>query len=127
MAELGAGFSVPCGAESKMSPGTFALAAALAALASPATAACDFDFSLQVRDRSVTPAAAKIGASPQTWDLDSPTVFVTGRDVKLLIELRDQTGLLDPPYLVVRIADCGHGRARARVEAWDVALGLRED
>ena len=106
---------------------TTALALTFAALAQPAVASCSFQYSPTVRDDRVQNAVSQIGESAETWDLNKPKVFVTGRDVKLLFELRDQAGMLDCPYLVVRLADCGRGKVRARVEAWDVALDLRKD
>ncbi|CAN7421289.1 hypothetical protein LJR164_002681 [Phenylobacterium sp. LjRoot164] len=109
-----------------MSPAiTAVLALTAAALATPAAAACDFRYPQAAG--IVRHAVSQIGESVDTWDLDKPTVFIAGRAVKLLFELRDQDGKLDCPYLVVRIADCGRGKARARVEAWDVALDLRKD
>jgi len=63
------------------------------------------------------------------FDDKRPVVTIEDGVVHMTFEARepaDGSSLLDPPYFVVEIQDCGKGRVFAGVQSWDVALGLRE-
>jgi len=94
-------------------------------ISASASDVCHFGDIAQLQ-RTVVESAERhaLGSALSQWDTEKALVSVDGPIVRIVLMPRN-VNLLDPPYFVILAEECGKGRLRAGLQAWDLALRLR--